>query len=235
MKNKTLCLLAAVLVLVAGSARAGNVVLTFDELGVIPAATDTQPILNFYNGGYAGNGSAACGYAVCGPGPNYGITFNSDALVITSDTVGGGGNFVNEPSGPNVLFFLTGSGDVMDVPGGITNGFSFFYSGNSQVGNGDVSIYSGLDATGTLLASFLIDNSLTPLCSTGPSYCVWQPDGIAFSGTAESVVFGGYANYIAFDNITLGSSTPATTPEPGTLIFLGTGLLGLVGLGRRKK
>jgi hypothetical protein len=236
MNKMTLGILALILVLASTSARA-TTVLTFDELGIIPTSENLgdEPILNYYNGGFAGNGTAACGFTVCGPGPNDGVYFQSNALVLSSQTVGGGGNFVNEPSAPNILFFLTGVGDVMDVPGGITTGFSFDYSGSSAEGNGTVSIYSGLDGTGTLLASFVVNTSLTPLCTNVPNYCVWQPDGVAFSGTAESVVFGGSANFIGWDNITLGSSTPGGTPEPATLALVGLGLLSLVGVARRRK
>ena len=198
----------------ASAARAGTITLTFEGL------QDTEPIDNYYNGGLGGFGS--------GPGPNYGITFSSNSLAIISDLDGGSGNFTNNPSGDTVMFFLSGPGDVMNLAAGFTTGFSFFYSGNSAVGDGSVDVYSGLNGTGTLLASFSVNTSLTPLCSSGPSYCVWQPDGVSFSGTAESVVFGGAANYIAWDNITLGSSTPTgVTPEPASLILLGTGLLGL--------
>lgn len=223
MKNKWILFAAVVSLFTAQAALAGVTVLTFDQLGTIPSAVGEEPILNFYNGGYAGNGTASCGFTVCGPGPNYGVTFESNALVLSSEDVGGGGNFTNEPSSPNILFFLAGTGDVMNVASGITTGFSFDYSGNSAEGNGVVDIYSGLDGTGTLLASFVVNTSLTPLCGSGPSYCVWEPDGVSFSGTAESVVFGGSANFIGWDNITLGSSSPGT-PEPATLLLLGSGL-----------
>ena len=43
--------------------------------------------------------------------------------------------------------------------------------------------------------------------------------GVNFDGTAKSVIFSGAANYIGFDNITLGSAT-AGAPEPGTWAFL---------------
>jgi len=97
-----------------------------------------------------------------------------------------------------------------------------------------VDVYSGLNGTGTLLASFTVNTSLTPLCSSGPGYCVWQPDGVSFSGTAESVVFGGAANFIGWDNVTLGSASPVV-PEPSSLILLSTGLVGLATKLRRRR
>jgi len=221
--KKTLLFLAVLAFAAASSAMAGTTVMTFEGLGC------TEPVMNYYDGGFGGFGS--------GPGPNYGVTWSSNSLALQESTATGGacsGNFINEPSPISVLFFLSGTGDVMDVPAGITTGFSFFYSGNSAIGNGSIDIYSGLDGTGTLLASFTADTSLTPLCTTGPNYCVWQPDGVAFNGTAESVVFGGAANFIGWDNITLGSSVPVGTPEPASLALLGTAMLG-AGLLLRKQ
>ena len=180
-------------------------VLTFEGL------SDEQGVGEYYNGGTSADG--------VGPGPNYGISFGSDSLSIISTTAGGTGNFTNAPSGDTVLFFLSGPGDVMNVHAGFDTGFSFYYA--DQVGfTGSVSVYSGLDGTGSLLASLELPSTPSP-------YNVWVPIGVAFAGTAESVIFSGSANYIGFDNITLGSAT-AGAPEPGTwaLMFVGVGLAG---------
>src|SRR5271168_2507841 len=129
MKFKMLMIAGALLLMGARTAKAGTVVLTFAGLG------DEESVNNYYNGGLGGSGS--------GPGPNYGITFTSDSLAIISNTAGGTGNFVNNPSGDTILFFLNGAGDTMNVAAGFTTGFSFFCS--AGVVAGTVDVYSGLN------------------------------------------------------------------------------------------
>ncbi len=115
----------------------------------------------------------------------------------------------------------------MNVAAGFKTGFSFFYA--DQVGfTGSVSVFSGLSGTGSLLASL-------SLPSTPDPYNVFVPVGVAFAGTALSVIFSGAANFIAFDNITLGASSPIQTPEPVSMALLGTGLVGLGMVHRRKR
>ncbi|NSW77936.1 MAG: PEP-CTERM sorting domain-containing protein [Chthonomonadetes bacterium] len=60
-----------------------------------------------------------------------------------------------------------------------------------------------------------------------------MPVGVNFAGVAKSVNFSGAANYIAFDNITLGSQTPGVIPEPGTMILFVSGL-GVAAVARRR-
>jgi hypothetical protein len=200
------------LVLMAGTTKAADV-LTFEGL------QDNEQILNYYNGGFGGNGS--------GPGPNFGITFGSDSLALISGAGGGSGNFSNSPPpGDTVAYFLSGPGDVMNVAAGFTTGFSFFYS--DQVGfTGSVGVYSGLNGTGSLLASLTLPSTPNP-------YNVFVPVGVTFAGTSQSVVFSGSADYIAFDNITLGSATAGgSVPEPSSFILAGIGGLGVFLLRRR--
>ena len=190
-------------------ALAAPITLTFEGL------QNQEAVDNYYNGGLGGNGS--------GPGPNYGVTFGSDSLALISTADGGSGNFSGNPSGDRVLFFLRGPGDFMNVAAGFSNGLSFYYA--DQVGfTGSVSIYSGLNGTGTLLATLLLPSTPDP-------YTVFVPIGVDFAGTAESAIFSGSANYIAFDNITIGADFPV--PEPLSLAAFGAGLIGL-GLARRK-
>jgi hypothetical protein len=197
------------------------VVLTFEGVG------DLASINEFYNGGTDSAGNS---------GTNYGISFNTDALGLVDGDAGGSGNIGGEPSPDTVMFFLTGS-SIMNVAAGFDTGFSFFYSKPGSGDSGIINVFDGLGGTGTLLGSFILPT--TP--DTGAPdptgrFSPLVPIGISFDGTAQSVEFAGTANFIVFDDVTLGSETPGETdpvPDSGsTALLLGLGLLGFRGVRR---
>jgi len=189
--------LVLVLMLAAGSA--GAQVLTFEGLA------NLEPVQDFYDAGTGGNGS--------GPGPDFDVVFSDNALAIIDADDGGTGNFGGEPSPSTILFFLSGTAATMNVAAGFTTGFSFFYSAISQPGS--ITVYDGLDATGNVLATLPLP--LTPANGapdpTG-AFSPFVPIGVTFNGTARSIDFGGTIDQIGFDDITLGSETPGSTPVP---------------------
>ena len=198
-------------------AKANVSVLTFEGVG------NNIAVDNFYNGG---------------TGPNYGIQFSSNALGLVDIDAGGSGNFGGEPSPDTGLYFLQAGAATMNVAGGFDTGFSFFYS--AVVFPGTVFVYEGLNATGAILAS--IELPMTPYFAApdpGGEYSPFVAIGVTFAGTAMSVDFGGTANYIVFDDITLGSERPGPpqgVPDSGVTawMILG-GLAGLVGIARHRK
>lgn len=203
----------------ATSAEAQVRVLDFEGLG------DLEGVAEFYNGGLGDAGS--------GPGPDWGISFEN-SLAVKSIETGFSGNFTNAPSGNTILFFLGVDALTMNVWDGFSDGFSFFYSSIAEAGS--VHVYDGLHGTGNLLASL----DLAPLggCAHPTAYCNWAPVGVTFEGTARSVDFGGVANFIGFDDITIGSERPGgprPVPEPLSLALLATGLVGIAGVRRHRR
>jgi RHS repeat-associated protein len=170
-----------------------NILMGFDALHCL------EYVDNYYAGGSGSNGT--------GPGPNFGVTFSSNAEALADRVIQSTcglttSNVTNEPSPQNSIIFLSGSAATMNVPAGFTSGFSFYYAAPSYTGF--INVWSGLNGTGTLLATLTLPT--TGGCTSGAPYCLWNPIGVSFAGTAMSVDFGGSANYIAFDSITLGAS-----------------------------
>jgi hypothetical protein len=134
-------------------------------------------------------------------GPNDGVTFSTLALAEGDATTSRpGSNFLNQPLAPYALISLFGNFTMNDTDG-MTSGFSFYYSSNGAFPGATIDIYSGLNGTGSLLASMNPNAALTPFCTTSEQFCVWQADGATFSGTVESVVFKN-VDYTAFDDVT---------------------------------
>lgn len=181
-----------------------------------------EAIDGFYNGGTSANGNS---------GVNYGVEFSDNTLSIIDADAGGSGNIGGEPSPDTVMFFLTGSESVMNVAAGFDTGFSFFYSAVNNPGS--VSVWDGLDGTGTLLA--MLDIPVTASDGGDPNgiFSPFFDIGVGFSGIGKSVSFAGVQNQIAFDNITFGSTTasvPTDVSSPATL-----GLFGLILIVLRKR
>ncbi len=238
MKSHALfCSLALIALLVVGSFAGianAQVVLNFDY----PTFGNEEGVNNYFNGGNGADNGFYSG-PVAGPGPNYGVTFGSDAIVLPNYPYPGS-NTSSANLGPTAtasMIFLSGPGDIMNVSGGITTGFSFYYSSINVPGS--VTVWSGPDATGIALATLVLPTTPTSY-PTEPWFSPFLPAGVSFAGTAMSVDFSGTANQIAFDDITLGSASPMTSPvpEPSRIAslsgLLAIGLLGFVWQRRRR-
>lgn len=122
------------------------------------------------------------------------------------------------------MFYVTGSAATLNYAPGFDTGFSFYYA---SLGASSVTVYDGLNATGSVLATLTVPATPNP-------YYVWSPIGVSFSGTAKSIDFGGAANFNGFDNITFGSATPtdnSVVPLPAS-VWTGMALLAALGAGR---
>jgi len=194
----------------AGAASASPVVLTFEGIA------DETAVGNFYSG--------------------LGVTFSPDTLALVDQDAGGTGNFANEPTPNTIMFFLNSNNAVLNYAAGFTTGFSFYYTSSTAA---TINVYDDVDAGGNLLASINISAQYTDNCSGDPTggFCNFTPVGVAFSGTAKSIDFGGTANQTGYDNITFGSDTPGTgsgAPEPATWALM-IGGMGLAGAALRRR
>ena len=192
---------AATITLCGASIAATPITLTFEGVG------NQAQINNFYNGGTDSQGNS---------GTNYGVQFGANTLALMeSDPLA---NFSGEPTPSTVMFFLTGTA-VLNYAPGFDTGFSFYFTTLSFTGV--VRVYSGLNATGTLLGSISL-----PALGPGPDpanlFSNWRVGALPFSGIARSIDFGGTVNQVGYDNITFGSINP-TVPEPASWLLFGIG------------
>jgi hypothetical protein len=178
----------------AGTSRqteAGTIVLDFEGLG------NLEEISQFYNGGGSKTGVS---------GADYGISFPGPSLALIDSRDGGSGDFTKEVLPGTIMFIMSGCQAIINVMAGFDGGLNFQYASASGM---VVSVYDGLDGTGTLLAS----SSFQPLAQglkgeAGGYFDNWKHGKLSFPGTAKSVVFLGVANQFGLDDIIIGSEVP---------------------------
>lgn len=236
-KSNLLGIMSAFLLTLSVSSNAAIVVLDFEGVSAAYPNSSETSVRDFYNGGTSGDGTSGTDYGIAFLTNAFAICLNTPGTFCSNTSRGGLGDPDSQLGG---LHFLYSNGSesfisFMNVAGGFDTGFSFFYTAITHTGS--VSVYDGLNGTGNLLAT--LDLALTP--SNCPpefsaGFCTFVAAGIGFSGTAQSVSFSGTAGQIVFDDVTLGSVIPGPViPVPPAVWLFGSGLLGLIGISRRKK
>jgi len=201
---------AALALLAAAPAFAQTVTLDFEG-----AAGYVNTIGEFYNGGTDGLGHT---------GPNYGVSFTEAAVALSNDELGP--YYANAPT-PLTVMYAFDSSALMNVASGFAGRLTFAYS-SLQNSLDAVNIYSGLNGTGTLLASVSLFGNASVGC-TETTFCNFDLTSVMFAGTGHSISFGGSAGEVLFDDITI-----TAVPEPSTYLMLALGLAA-VGVVKRRR
>ncbi len=178
-------------------------------------ATSFASVAQYYNGGADSAGNI---------GPALGVSFGGDVLGLMNDALGP--YFSNAPS-PLGTMTVVGSDATMNVAAGFTGAISFWYSADTFT-LGAVSVWSGLNGTGSIVASFNLVNNATDGCSSS-AFCRFDRVASTFQGIARSVTFANAANVAVFDNINVN-----VVPEPTTLALMLGGILAVGSLARRR-
>ena len=186
--------------LVGGIATATPITMDFDGL------TPLTSVDNYYNGG-----CTTWAFGQSCDGPAYGAVWKGARV------------------GDDFAGLLLSGKATMNVAAGFNEGLSFrYYNVTNRFVDASVSVFSGLDGGGTLLAS----------ADLGKTNGDWKFLDITFLGPAQSVVFGGSALFLTrFDDVAFELNAPVhPVPEPAALGVFGLGLLlmgAFAGLRRR--
>lgn len=214
MLKNTISIILALLTIYSFQANAAQITMTFEGLA------DGEYVREFYNGGLGGSGSSF--------GDNYGVSFPGSTFSSIDADAGGTGNFGGEPSSSTAISFQQ-SGAWMNVDQGFSDQLSFYYSNPNN--DSIISIYDGTNGSGNLLATLFLPTTayqgqMDPTGNLSPLILT----SVSFIGIAKSVDFVDLANSAYVDDIALG----ATVPAPAAVSLFGSGLIGLIGLARRK-
>jgi hypothetical protein len=137
----------------------------------------------------------------------------TDATLATPFTAHSGTNAMFSPYNPTVL----------NVADGFVGDVSFWYS--SITGSTTVSVFDGLNATGSVLSSFT-------LASNSTAYELFSLASQSFSGVGYSISFGGNDGQIAYDDVTVNA---VPLPAAALLFPMGAAALGLSARRKRKQ
>jgi hypothetical protein len=185
-----------------------------------------------------------------------GVAFNvSGASALSSMTYDGTNFWIGDYSGTNRAFLYSPTGTLLNTItlancGGNCDGLTYFkqagvgylLSNRFDGGFGGPNAYDVYTTNGTFVSTLFTSTSSgsTGVAWDGTSFWTsnifagsitqWSMSGV--QGVTNSLT--GWSQSPLIEGMSFNFQQTVGTPEPGTLVMFGTGLLGLVGIARRK-
>jgi PEP-CTERM motif-containing protein len=187
----------------------------------LPLAAFANDSVDFTNSGGMLSGSSA------------GLSLSGSELIAVNGFNGGG----LITGGLGSLSFSTGSlsSGSLQMGGTFNGGGSFSITGNGFDGIPNGSIFTGSFTGPVTWTLITLANGTHNYTLTGSITGTWYNGSLVQGATVQLTINTGKGFFNGSTNISSGDTNIVTTvPEPGTLGLLGTGLVGLAGVMRRK-
>jgi len=165
-------------------------------------------------------------------GTNSGLTLTGSTL-IAANGLGGG---LITGSNLGTVSFSTGvlSGGTLQMGGTFAAGGAFSISGNGTGGIPNGVIFNGSFAGPVTWTLVTLANGTHNYTLTGSLTGTWYAGSTVNGATVQLTINTGRGLFNGKTTVSSGDTNFTTVPEPGTLSLLGTGLIAVGGIVRRK-
>jgi hypothetical protein len=205
-----------------------NTVLLAILVIAIPFTAFAGSSVDFTNSGGTLSSSATGSIA----GTSSGLTLAGSTLIAVNGLNGGG--LITGNNLGTLSFSTSGlSGGSLQMGGTFAAGGTFNITGNGTSGIPNGTIFSGSFTGPVTWTLVTLANGTHNYTLTGSLTGTWYSGGTVEGATVQLTVNTGKGFFNGSTNISSGD-TNITVPEPGTLGLLGTGLISVAGIVRRK-